>query len=109
MQKETPDDGQFEGTAIVYHAMHKKADSDAALKRAIEHDGEVWPSAIAQAYAFRNERDKAMYWLERAYSVKDEDLFLIKGDPLMRNLEGDPRYRAVLRKMNLPDCAASSP
>jgi TolB-like protein/Tfp pilus assembly protein PilF len=108
MQKETPDDGQFEGTAIVYHAMHKKADSDAALKRAVEHDGEVWPSAIAEAYAFRDERDKAMYWLERAYSMKDEDLFLLKGDPLMRNLEGDPRYTAFLRKMNLPECAASS-
>jgi hypothetical protein len=40
--------------------------------------------------------------------MKDENLFLIKEDPLMRNLEGDPRYRAFLRKMNLPDCAASS-
>jgi hypothetical protein len=44
-----------------------------------------------------------MEWLERAYSAKDEDLYLIKGDPLTRNLERDPRYKAFLRKMNLPE------
>jgi TolB-like protein len=103
MQQETLDDGQLEGTAIVYHAMQRKSDSDAALKRAIDHNADSWPSAIARAYAFRGERDQAMKWLERAYAGKDEDLYFIKGDPLMRNLEGDPRYKAFLRKMNLPE------
>jgi TolB-like protein len=103
MQQETLYDGQLEGTAAVYHAMGKKVESDAALKRAIEQNAEEWPSAIARVYAFRGERDQAMKWLERAYSVKDEDLYFIKGDPLMRNLESDPRYKAFLRKMNLPE------
>jgi TolB-like protein len=103
MQQETLDDGQLEGTAIVCYAMGKKAESDAALKRAIEHNAEAWPSAIARVYAFRGERDEAMKWFERAYSVKDEDLYLIRGDPLTKNLEGDPRYKAFLRKMNLPE------
>jgi hypothetical protein len=26
----------------------------------------------------------------------------MKGDPLLKNLEGDPRYRAFLRKIKLP-------
>ena len=39
--------------------------------------------------------------MEQAYLVKDEDLSFIKGDPLMRNLESDPRYKAFLRKINL--------
>jgi TolB-like protein len=103
MQQETPYDGQLEGTAVVYHAMGKNVESDTALKQAIEQNAEEWPSAIARAYAFRGERDQAMKWLERAYSVKDEDLYFIKGDPLMRNLESDPRYKAFLRKMNLPE------
>jgi hypothetical protein len=30
-------------------------------------------------------------------------LFMIKDDPLFRNLEADPRYKAFLRKMNLPE------
>ena len=103
VQQETLDDGQLEGTAIVYYAMGKKAESDAALRRAIEHNAEEWPSAIARVYAFRGERDEAMNWFERAYPVKDEDLYLIRGDPLTKKLEGDPRYKALLRKMNLPE------
>lgn len=103
MQQETTYDGQLVGTSIVYHALGKKAESDAALTRAIEENAEEWPSAIARVYAFRGERDQAMKWLERAYSVKDEDLYFIKDDPLMRNLEGDSRYAAFLRKMHLPE------
>jgi hypothetical protein len=83
--------------------MGKKAESAAALKRSIEHNAAEWPSAIARVYAFRGESDQAMQWLERAYSVKDEDLYFIRGDPLLKNLEGDPRYKAFLRKLNLPE------
>jgi hypothetical protein len=53
-------------------------------------------------YAYRGERDEAFAWLERAYRQKDSGLWLIKGDPLLKNLAGDPRYPAFLRKMKLP-------
>jgi hypothetical protein len=33
----------------------------------------------------------------------DPTLYTIKGDPLLKNLEGDSRYKAFLRKMNLPE------
>ena len=56
---------------------------------------------IARVCAFRGERDHALEWLERAYVARDEDLYLIKDDPLLKNLEGDPRYHAFLKKMNL--------
>jgi TolB-like protein len=41
--------------------------------------------------------------VERAYQQRDIDLYFIKGDPLLKNLEGEPRYKAFLRKMNLPE------
>jgi TolB-like protein/Flp pilus assembly protein TadD len=103
MQQETVEDGQFEGSALVYHAMGRKAESDAALRYAIEQNSEDWPSGVARVYAFRGELDQAMRWLEHAYSVGDLDLFIIKNDPLLKKLEGDPRYKAFLRKMNLPE------
>ena len=34
---------------------------------------------------------------------KDPSLYLFKGDPLLKNLESDPRHKAFLRKMNLPE------
>jgi len=39
--------------------------------------------------------------LEKAYAQKDHYLWTIKTDPLLKNLEADPRYKAFLRKMNL--------
>jgi hypothetical protein len=30
-------------------------------------------------------------------------LYWVKGDPLFKNLEGDPRYKVFLKKMNLPE------
>jgi hypothetical protein len=57
---------------------------------------------IAEVHAFRNEKSQAFTWLERAFAQKDVNLWSIKGDPLLKDLEGDPRYGAFLRKMNLP-------
>ena len=102
-RKETLDDGQLEGSAMAHFAAGRKAESDAALAEAIRHNATSWPSEIARVYAFRGEKDRAFEWLDRAYEARDEDLYTIKGDPLLKNLEGDPRYKAFLRKMNLPE------
>jgi TolB-like protein/Tfp pilus assembly protein PilF len=100
--QETLDDGQLEASAAIYHALNRKRDSDAFLARAVERNADSWASAIAKVYAFRGERDKALEWLNRAYEQRDEDLYFIAGDPLLRNLERDPRYVAFLKKMNFP-------
>ena len=42
-----------------------------------------------------------MHWLERAYTQKDSGLVYVRVDLPLKNLEGDPRYKAFLRKMNL--------
>ena len=58
---------------------------------------------IAAVHAFRDEADLAFEWLERAYAQRDSGVSGIKGDPLMRGLAGDPRYKAFLRKLKLPE------
>jgi len=40
---------------------------------------------------------------KRAYQQKDAGLFLVKQDATLKSLWGDPRYKAFLRKMNLPE------
>jgi len=99
--QETLDDGQLEASAAIYHALNREADSNAFLARAIHRNGDSWASAIAKVYAYRGELDKAMEWLNRAYAQKDEDLFFISGDPLLRNLTNDPRYKEFLGRMRL--------
>jgi serine/threonine-protein kinase len=58
---------------------------------------------IAQVHAFRGEADLAFEWLERAYDQRDNGLTWVKADRLMHTLVGDPRYKAFLSKLKLPE------
>jgi tetratricopeptide (TPR) repeat protein len=102
-KKEKIEDGRFEGSAMVYSATGRKAESDGQLAAAIHQNGDSWASEIARVYAFRGEKDRAFEWLDRAYKARDEDLYFARSDPLLKNLESDPRYKVFFRKMNLPE------
>ena len=87
--------------ALVYHAAGKKKEADEALKIFTEKFQKEWNYLLAELYAYRGENDKAFMWLETAYQNKDGWLVFLKGDPLMKNLRPDPRYKVFLNKMNL--------
>lgn len=61
------------------------------------------PGLIARVYAWRGEKDQAFEWAERAVEQRDNALIWIKIDNDFRTLRDDPRFRALLRKMNLPE------
>jgi TolB-like protein/Tfp pilus assembly protein PilF len=90
------------GLALVYHALGKEKEADAALAGYIKEYQNGWAYQIAEIYAYRNEKDKAFEWLERAYDQRDGGLSEMKGDPLLRNIEKDSRYAEFLKKMKLP-------
>jgi tetratricopeptide (TPR) repeat protein len=91
-----------QGLTLAYHALGKKKEANAALEDYIKNYQNDAAFQIAEIYAFRNEADKAFEWLERAYKQRDGGLSEMKGDPLLRNIEKDPRYRPFLQKMKLP-------
>jgi TolB-like protein/DNA-binding winged helix-turn-helix (wHTH) protein/thioredoxin-like negative regulator of GroEL len=100
--KEPYEADHLDGSAMAYFAMGRKADSDAALAQVIKsHPDDAF--GIAEIYAFRSESDAAFKWLDRAYAQKDPRLSFIKGDRLFQSVEGDPRYKAFLKQMNLPE------
>ena len=103
MQRETPDGGRDAGLALAYYALGRTGESDKALHRLIDSSADNWASGIAQVYAFRGEKDLAFKWLDRAYAQKDIELYLFKGDPAFARIANDPRYKAFLRRMNLPE------
>ena len=102
MQKDPVPFWRGQGLALVYYALGKKKEADAALADYIEKFQNEWAFQIAEIYAYRGETDKAFEWLERAYKQRDGGLTEMKGDPLLRNIEKDPRYTAFLKKMKLP-------
>ena len=103
MQQEDGPGAQALGLALAYHALHRDLDSDAALARLRAENGSDSAFLIAEVYAFRKQKDSAFEWLNRAFAQRDNALYSLKGAPLLRNLEGDPRYKAFLKKMNLPE------
>jgi hypothetical protein len=58
-------------------------------------------SEIATIYAFRNQSDDALEWLDRAYAQRDPSLMSTKVEPLLKSLHNDPRFAALLKKLNL--------
>jgi TolB-like protein len=91
------------GLTLTYHALNRHQAADAAMQDLQTRAHQLWPMSVAEAYSYRGHKDDAFEWLDRAYTEKDSTLFWIKGDPLMHNLVGDPRYKTFLRKMNLPE------
>ncbi|RMF60751.1 MAG: hypothetical protein D6743_14540 [Calditrichaeota bacterium] len=102
MEKEPEPVWQMFGLALVYHALGKKREADASLAAFTKAYGNVAAYQIAEIYAYRGETNEAFEWLERAYEQRDGGLAEVKGDPLLRNIETDPRYAVFLRKMKLP-------
>ncbi|HKW15663.1 MAG TPA: protein kinase [Candidatus Krumholzibacteria bacterium] len=87
------------GLPIVYHALGRKADSDAALTELITKDADLAAYNIAQCYAFRGEKDHAFEWLERAWVSQDPGLNGMLYDDLLDSLHADPRWSAFLTKI----------
>jgi TolB-like protein/Tfp pilus assembly protein PilF len=89
--------------AVTYYALGREKESDAALSELMMKYHASNAFEIATVYAFRNQTDKAFEWLDRAYAQRDPSLGATKLQPLLKNLHHDPRYAALLKKLNLPN------
>jgi hypothetical protein len=52
-------------------------------------------------YGYLGEMDQAYEWLEKAYEERDQQIVWLKVWPLFDPLRSDPRFKAMLKKMNL--------
>jgi eukaryotic-like serine/threonine-protein kinase len=101
MQRETSAPARTVGLALIYGAMGRAVEAEKALREMSElKDPGVSPFWFAVVHACRGEKDQAFSSLGRAYEAHDFYLIDIRGFPLLKNLESDPRYDALLRKMN---------
>jgi TolB-like protein/DNA-binding winged helix-turn-helix (wHTH) protein/Flp pilus assembly protein TadD len=57
---------------------------------------------FAETYACLERKDDALHYLEGAYQQREPWLVHLQGDPNFDFLHSDPRYREIVRKMNLP-------
>lgn len=102
MKRETDEMWRLEGLAIVYSAMHRQAEADAALAELTKKFQKDSPYVVATVYGYRGQVDEAFAWLDRALAMRDATITSIKSDPLFAKVESDPRYAALLKKAGLP-------
>jgi hypothetical protein len=90
------------GVALAEHALGDAKASREALEKLTATGAAGAAYQIAEVYAWRGEKDAAFEWLERAHRQQDAGLAQTKFDPLLASLRSDPRYTALLRKLNFP-------
>ena len=103
VQQDTDEEDRMEILPIALQAAGHQAEADEALKVLITKFANTSAYSVAMSYAYRGDSDLALQWLERAYKQKDPSLVEIVGEPLFKNIATDPRYKAFLRQMKLPE------
>jgi serine/threonine-protein kinase len=89
---------------IIYAAQGKRIDALQIIKESQESSGPSLSRAvgIARIYAAMNEKELALSWLERAFEARAISIFY-KDAPLWDPIRGDPRFRDLLKRMNVPE------
>jgi tetratricopeptide (TPR) repeat protein len=71
----------------------------------LEKRSYVPPGYVTLIYIGLGKKEEALQWLEKAYEVRDADMFMFKFiplEPLNDAIRDDPRYQDLLRRMNFP-------
>jgi len=103
MKRETDEGYRRVGLALALDALGQTNKANAELEIAEQQFGRQKGYWIALVYASRRDAEQAFRWLDSALHEHDSDLLWMRGDPLLGALATDPRYKALLRKMNLPE------
>ena len=99
IERETSETWRQVYLPIAYHAVGRKADSDAALAALIAKLEKGAPFNIAYVYASIGEADKAFEWLDKAVEYSDPGLGEIVMERLFDPIKSDPRWLPFLRKV----------
>jgi serine/threonine protein kinase/TolB-like protein/Tfp pilus assembly protein PilF len=89
------------GDAVIEHALGHERESQQALKELIAKHAKDMAYQVGDVYAWLGDNDKAFEWLDRAYAQRDSGLNGVQYDPLLAHLHDDPRYQALLGKLQL--------
>jgi tetratricopeptide (TPR) repeat protein len=96
---EEPSDYAMLELPLVYYALGRIEESDAALAELVEKYADHALYNIAAIHAYRDEPDEAFAWLEKAYAYRDAGLSEIVSDPLLANIQDDPRLQSFLERI----------
>jgi len=92
-------------TAMAEHTLGHLAESRTTIAELTAAFGESAPYRVAEAHAWAGHVDDAFAWLERTRAggfIEGTDFGLVRGNPVLRGLRSDPRWKDFLRKFKVP-------
>jgi len=89
--------------ADVYGLAGRKGEALKLISELKERAGRHYVSSFlfAEAYGDLGDKGQALAWLERAYEDRDQWMVFIASYPGLDPLRSEPRFQALLRRMNL--------
>jgi len=93
------------GLGYAYAVFGERAKAVAIVKELEERyeKKDAGPGSIAAVYAGLGEKDKALEWLDRAFQDRNGELAGIRYGIPFETLREDPRFKDLLKRMNLPE------
>jgi len=90
------------GEALIYARTGDAAGVQRKVQRMQEIFGEAASYQYAEIFAQTGDRERALSAIEAAWAVRDAGLISIKVDPLLDPIRNEPRFEAILKRMNFP-------
>lgn len=91
------------GIAMAQHSLGHAYESATALAEIEAAHAAGFAYQIAEVHAWRGDHDAAFHWLDRACAQRDSGVARIRSEPMLSVLHADPRWAALLQKLNFPD------
>lgn len=95
--RETTHYRQLLGRAMIYPALGRQDEADAALAELIETAEQ--PLSVAEVFAMRAMNDKAFEWIEKAAVAGSLEVAEIHVNPRLYNLKSDPRWDQWMQRL----------
>jgi tetratricopeptide (TPR) repeat protein len=89
--------------AVLFNKLNRQSEAQAMLDQLVKENGDAAAYQYAGIYAQWGDMRTALKWIERAYEVKDPGVAFMKADPMLEPIRREPRFQAVVRKLNFPD------
>jgi len=90
------------GEAIVFARSGNKAALQQKVQRMQQLFGDAASYQYAEIFAQAGDKERALASMDSAWAIRDGGLINIRVDPFLDPIRNEPRFQAIVKKMNFP-------